>query len=112
MDEIWTFEERFWLAGVEHYETGMHPECIMAFPAPVGILTGASIVAALKDAPRWSSVEMEERQIIRPAPDAVVVAYRARAVRDGSPAYSAYCTSTYVRVRDGWRIVQHQQTPA
>lgn len=45
-------------------------------------------------------------------PATVTVAYRARATRDGSPTYSAYCTSTCVRIQDGWRLVQHQQTPA
>jgi hypothetical protein len=112
MDEVWDLEERFWLAGIDHFQAEMHPDCIMAFAAPVGILTGPSIVASLQGAPRWSSVDLGERHVLRPMPDTVVVAYHARATRDGSPAYSAYCTSTYIRAQDGWRLVQHQQTPA
>ena len=112
MDEIWSLEERFWLGGVDAFRRHMHPECTMAFQAPVGILTGAGIVASLKEAPRWASVEMDERHVSRPASDAVVLAYRARAFRDGSPPYGAYCTSVYVRLQDRWQLVQHQQTPA
>ena len=112
IDEIRDLEERFWLAGIDHFQAGMLPDCIVAFPGPVGILTGPSIVAGLEGAPRWSSVDIGERQVLRPMPDTVVVAYHARATRDGSPAYSAYCTSTYVRAQDGWRLVLHQQTPA
>ncbi len=57
MDEIWDLEERFWLAGIEHFQAEMHPDCIMALPAPVGILSGASIVAAVLHAAKRSCSE-------------------------------------------------------
>lgn len=111
-EELWSLEERFWTGGVEHYERALDPECVMAFPPPAGIMVGRGIVEGLKGAPRWSSVTMADRRLARPSADIGVLAYRAKGVRDGAPAYEAYCSSTYRRTSDdGWLLVQHQQTP-
>ena len=110
--DLWSLEEQFWTSGTEHYDRVLDPECVMAFPAPAGILAGHRwIVESLKDAPRWSSVAMSERHVTRFGADLTVLAYRARGVRDDTSPYQAYCTSTYRRAPDGWRLVQHQQTP-
>jgi len=109
--ELWSLEEQFWTGGEAHYERVLDPHCVMAFPAPAGILAGARIVDGLKGAPRWASVTMTERHVAHPAPDVSVLAYRARGQRAGAPAYEAYCSSTYRRAPGGWRLVQHQQTP-
>lgn len=110
--EIWTIEERFWSGGVHHYRAAMHPECVMAFQAPVGILAGPQIIESIESAPRWASLRMSERQMVHPVPDVVILAYQAEATRPDVPPYSAYCTSTYVRTGDEWRLVQHQHSPA
>jgi hypothetical protein len=110
-DEIWSLEEGFWTAGPEHYETAMHPDCVMAFQAPVGIISGSRIVEALEGMPRWQAVSMKERQAAWPSAETVVIAYEASGERGRSSPYRAYCTSTYVRTADGWRLIQHQQTP-
>ncbi len=111
-DEAWRAEERFWFGGAEHFREALDPACVMAFPAPVGIMQGAGIAESLADAPRWSSLDMTDRHVARPAPDLLVLAYKARGIRDGAVPYLAYCTSTYRRDGGGWRLVQHQQTPA
>ena len=112
MDEqrIWAIERQFWLGGIEHFETNMVPGCLMVFPEPVGILTGTRITEGLRGAPRWSSVEFSATEFSRIA-DAVVLAYRAVGRRAASPEYRALCSSTYLRHDDGWRLIQHQQTP-
>ena len=62
--------------------------------------------------PRWSSVELTERQVARPQEGLIVVAYKAHASLDGGDDYEAHCTSTYRRLgHEEWRVVQHQQTP-
>lgn len=111
-EEAWRAEERFWTGGQDHHRDALDPECVMAFPAPAGIVAGPAIAESLAGAPRWSSVEMAERRVGRPSADLLVFAYRARGLRDGSAApYGAYCTSTYCRNGGGWRLIQHQQTP-
>jgi hypothetical protein len=110
-EEAWRAEERFWTGDRDHYRDALDPECVMAFPAPAGIIRGPGIARSLAGAPRWSSVEMAERHVGRPAADLFVLAYRARGLRDGAAPYAAYCTSTHRRDGDRWRLVQHQQTP-
>ena len=112
-DEAWCMERAFWTGGAEHYRDALDPACVMAFPAPAGIIAGPGIAESLAGAPRWSSVGMSEAHVARPADGLLVLAYKAKGERDGAAPYTAHCTSTYRRADDGrWRLVQHQQTPA
>jgi hypothetical protein len=110
-DEAFEMERRLWTGDEAVYRDAVDDACVMAFPAPAGILTGPRIVQSLKAAPRWSSIDMAELLIARPARDLLVLAYRAEARRTGASSYSAYCTSTYFNAENRWRLVQHQQTP-
>jgi hypothetical protein len=111
----WEIERRLWLDGPIAYAAHVDPECVMVFPAPVGVLTGPAIAESLTGAPRWAEVEMEDAHLARPADDLAVLAYRADARRAGGDAggepYRAWCTSTYRRVHGTWALLQHQQTP-
>ena len=109
-DLLWHRERRLWLEGVDAFKAIVHPDCIMAFAAPIGIMKGKAIIESLKNAPRWTEVEMS-LQTSSHTGDATVLAYFAKAHRAGSSDYLAYCTSTYMREGDEWRVVQHQQTP-
>lgn len=111
-DDAWRMEERFWTGGTGQYREALDPRCVMAFPAPAGIIAGADIVRSLANAPRWSSVDMADKHLERLGADLMVLAYKAHGRREGAAAYEAYCTSTYRRDADRWRLVQHQQTPA
>jgi hypothetical protein len=77
--------------------------------APAGIITGPDIARSLKDAPRKAAVEMTNQHVRRSSPDVLVLAHKA--TREGADPYAAYCTSTYRRESDRWRLIQHQQTP-
>jgi hypothetical protein len=111
-EEALGMERVFWTSDADHCRRAIDPSCIMAFPAPTGIMSGPEIVRSLADTPRWSSVVMTETHFARPAPDLLVLAYRAEGRRDGLPPYRAYCTSTYRLSGRRWLLVQHQQTPA
>ena len=111
-DEACAMEQEFWTSGEEHCREAIDPACVMAFPAPAGIIAGPEIVRSLADAPRWSSVSMVETRVARPAGDLLVLAYRAEGRRERAAPYVAYCTSTYRRSGGRWRLIQHQQTPA
>ena len=111
-EEAWAMERAFWTGGAERYREAIDPACVMAFPAPAGIVAGPEIVRSLADAPRWASVRTIEPQVARPGDDVLVLAYKAEGRREGAAPYVAYCTSTYRRSGGRWRLVQHQQTPA
>ena len=103
----WADEEAWWTLGTAEARRRAHPSCVMAFAH--GVLQGEAIFAALDAAPRWQEVVMTDRRVVE-GEDAVVLAYRARARRNGEAPYEAFCTSTWVRQNDGWRLIQHQQT--
>jgi len=108
--EIWTIEELLWTGGTDAYRRRMSPLCLMVFPG-VGILKGEEILDALAHAPRWSEVRMEGRTLIE-ADGLISLAYTAHAQRDGDAPYHAFCGSTWRDTPEGWRVFQHQQTPA
>jgi len=108
--ELWDTERSLWLEGVDAYDRHLATEAVMVF-GPIGIMDRKAILASLKDAPRWSHVELSQRTTISPSPDVTVFAYGAEAKR-GDETYSALCSSTYLRIGQDWWLAQHQQTPA
>lgn len=111
-DRIWSFEESLWTADAEHYRESIDDNCLMVLPAPPFVMSGAQAIDAVIATPRWTTVELSERQVSRPHEGLIVVAYHAHAERDGATPYDAHCTSTYRWIEHGvWRVVQHQQTP-
>ena len=106
--EIWTVEEILWTGGTDAYRRRMAPLCLMAFPG-IGVLKGDEVLDALTEAPRWSEVKMEGRNMIE-TDGLIVLAYTAHAQRDGDSPYHAVCSSTWRETPNGWRIIQHQQS--
>ena len=110
-DRIWRFEEKLWLGDAETYRKLIDDECVMALPAEPYVYTADSAIAAVANTPRWSSVEFTERKVQRPEEGLIVIAYKAKAARDGE-AYEAYCTTSMRRrAHEDWLVVQHSQLP-
>ena len=111
-ERVWAFEESLWTADAEHYRESIDDECLMVLPSPPFVFTGEQSIQAVTNTPRWSRVELSDRRVSRPQEGLIVVAYTARAEREGAGSYEAHCTSTYRRLgHEEWRVVQHQQTP-
>jgi hypothetical protein len=110
-DEIWRLEGRFWLEGESFYEAHLAEQCVMAFPAPAGVLDAKKVRTSLKGVPRWTSVTMSDGVVAQPDAATLIVGYRAVGHRPGRAGYAAFCTSTYRRNGETWKLVQHQQTP-
>ena len=111
-NRIWSFEESLWTADAQHYRESIDDECLMVLPTPPFVMSGSQAIEAVAHTPRWSTVELSERQVARPQEGMIVIAYKARAQRDGMTPYEAHCTSTYRRLApEQWRVIQHQQTP-
>lgn len=109
---VWAFEESLWTGDAAHYEASIDPECLMVLPQPPFVLKSQAAIQAVIDTPRWTKVEISGGQIARPQEGLIVIAYSARATREGEPPYEAHCTSVYRRLsHEEWRVIQHQQTP-
>ncbi len=110
-DRVWSFEKSLWTGDADHYRELVDDECLMVLPQPPFVLSGAQAIEAVADTPRWSAIEIADGRIARPQEGLIVIAYGAKATRDGE-TYEAHCTSTYRRLsHEQWRVVQHQQTP-
>ncbi len=109
---VWKFEESLWTADAEHYRHSIDEQCLMVLPELPFVMSGGEAIEAVTNTPRWTKVELGDKRVSRPQEGLIVIAYKARAEREGTPPYEAYCTSTYRRLgHDEWRVVQHQQTP-
>jgi hypothetical protein len=111
-NRVWSFEEGLWTGDAAHYRELIDDECLMVLPAEPFVMTGEASIEAVSNTPRWSHVDISQRQIARPQEGLIVIAYLAKAKRDKGDGYEAYCTSTYRRLsHDKWRVVQHHQMP-
>ena len=109
---VWAFEESLWTADAEHYRESIDDQCLMVLPKPPFVMSGQQAIEAVSSTPRWSKIELTERQVARPQEGMIVVAYKANASLEDGEDYVAHCTSTYRRLgHEEWRVVQHQQTP-
>ena len=108
--ELWEQEKRFWRGTAEFYGNTLTEDALMVFPGMA--LTKNAAVESIGAAARWTSVDFNDRRIIRLSADAVLLHYKASARRAGDEKpYQPLCTSGHV-IRDGaWKLVFHQQTP-
>lgn len=111
-NRIWEFERSLWTGSGEHYHELIDDEALLVVPAPPFILEGQAAAEAMASTPRWGSVDFSDQQVKRPQEGLIVIAYKARASRDGHEPYEAHCTTVIRRLdHEVWRVVQHQQTP-
>ena len=105
-DNRWADEESWWTMGAGEAWRRMHPSCVVVLPQ--GLMQGAEVLAWLNAGPRSTKVWLAERLMVE-TEDCVVLAYRATAARPGGET-EALCSSTWVRQKDDWQLIQHQQT--
>jgi hypothetical protein len=111
-ERIWSFEQSLWIGDAEHYRASIDEQSLMVLPAPPYILKGGQAVEAVSNTPRWKTVELTDRQVMRPQEGLIVIAYTAHASSPDQKPYEAHCTTTFRRLaHEDWRVVQHQQTP-
>lgn len=106
--DCWATEQIFWTGSAAEAIRRLDEAAVMVF-APTGILQGRAIASRLGGAPRWDSIVMDQRHVTE-SDDVTILAYRATAMREGI-TYRAFCSSTWIRRDDGWRLIAHQQTP-
>lgn len=105
-DNRWADEEALWTMGAGEAWRRMHPSCIVV--RPEGAIQGAEVLALLNAGPRATKVWLTERLMVE-TEDCVVLAYRATVARQGRET-ELLCSSTWVRQKDDWQLIQHQRT--
>ena len=104
----WAIEENFWLEGPDFYRAHLGENAEMWFPDRSAPLKGEAILDALKNVPRWEAVVFSHQDMVV-ADDRITLRYRATARREGSAAYKAHCTTTYLRDSGVLRLIEHRQ---
>lgn len=105
-DNRWADEEAWWTMGAGEAWRRMHPSCVLVLPE--GLRQGSEVLAWLNGGPRFAKAWLTERLMVE-TEECVVLAYRATATRQGGDA-EALCSSTWVRHKDDWQLIQHQRT--
>jgi ketosteroid isomerase-like protein len=113
-DELLDLEEKGWQAlssgrGAEFYDAFMTDDAVMVLP--FAVLDRAGTVAAMRDAPPWSTHTLEDVRVVALGESGAAIVYKATAQREGQPVYRALMSTTYVRQDDEWLVAIHQQTP-
>jgi hypothetical protein len=110
--ELWKVEEEFWRGDDAYYEKALAPNATMVFPVPAGIMDRVSTVQAIRNAPRWHTVEFCDTQCLSAAGQTRILVYRVVAKRSQDQvSYEALCSSVYVQIENTWQLLLHQQTP-
>jgi hypothetical protein len=118
MQDLIDLEQQGWRAlstegsaGSNFYADLLRADAVMLFPGGLRITGRDQILASLGNQP-WQSFRIEDPQVLRLSDDAATVVYKVTAQRQGSPAYMALVSSTYVRDEASWQLALHQHTPA
>lgn len=111
-DYLFGLEERFWIEGPDYYDSHLAAAAIMVFPEPTGVLLKDEIASSLGAATRWAEVALEEHRLLELDASAVMLSYKATALRPGAEPYIARASSAYVFDGHAWKLAFHQQTPA
>ena len=114
--ELLDLERRGWRAlatsgeaAAAFYGEVLATDALFLLPGGMVIDDRAQVVEAMTGPP-WSSFELADERVVPLGAGSAVVAYRARARREGND-YEALFASTYVQERGAWKLAVHQQTP-
>lgn len=109
--ELLRLEREFWSGGARAYLQNVDEDCLVAFTSMAGVTSREEIAKTVGDSQRWENLELDAKGILKPREDVAILTYRASATRGDHETYRALVSSGYVRRKDGWKLMFHQQTP-
>ena len=111
-DDVLVLERRFWTEGggdPAFWRTHFASEGLVALS--FGVMDKDQTVDAMGRAQPWRAVEMTDPRVRSLGDHAVLLTYRADAVREDDSTYAAVVGSVYVRYDGDWQLAFHQQSP-
>jgi hypothetical protein len=115
MDELIELERAGWTSlcngtGDDFYGQTMTSDGVMVL-ANGTVMARDDVVAALGQAPPWSSYDMDDIQVVRIGEDSAALVYVGTGHRDGEPPFVGVMSSVYVKRNGRWKLALYQQTP-
>jgi hypothetical protein len=96
--------------GADFYGELMTDDGVMVL-ANGAVMDRAAVVESLRQAPPWSSFEIDDVRLVRTGADGAALVYLGTAYRDAEqPAFVGLMSSVYRLVEDQWRLALYQQT--
>jgi hypothetical protein len=106
-------ERRFWLQGAgapDFWRTHFADDGLVALP--LGIMDKSETVDAMVHGQRWTNVDLRDVRVVPITDSSAILTYEAAATRlDETRVYRAIVGSLYVRKKDAWQLMFHQQSP-
>lgn len=102
-------ELALWLEGADAYRRHLADAAIIVTPGAT--LDRDATIAAIERSARWREVERHDERILTLGSGAMLIHYRAEAVREDGTGYAALVSSLYEPAEGRPMLVFHQQTP-
>lgn len=116
LEELLALEHDGWRALCEGRGAAFYGELMTSDGVMVlvdgSVLRRDQVVDSLDAGPAWDRYEISMPWLVPVGPGAAALVYRATAVRDGSPPFTALMSSVYCRVDGSARLALYQQTTA
>jgi hypothetical protein len=115
MDELMELERAGWASlcdgtGDDFYGRTMSGDGLMVL-ANGTVMSRDDVVAALGQAPPWSSYEMDDVRVVPIGNDSAALVYVGTGHRDGEDEpFVGVMSSVYVKREGQWQLVLYQQT--
>ncbi|HWK67120.1 MAG TPA: hypothetical protein VNS34_19515 [Rhizobiaceae bacterium] len=111
IDELLALEREFWTGGRRFFEENTDNECLVAFSSEMaGVMENKDLAATVDEGRRWKVLDLDLKGTVQPSDNVFLLTYEAKAMRAGGEEYHALVSSGYVRRREGWKMMFHQQT--
>jgi hypothetical protein len=114
-DDLVALERAGWDAlcsgdGADFYADLMTEDALMVL-AHGQVLDRTAVADSLREAPPWDGYRIDDARLVTTGDGSAALVYRATAGRAGSEPFTALMTSSYVRLRERWRLALYTQTP-
>jgi hypothetical protein len=114
-DDLVVLERAGWDAlcsgdGADFYTDLMTGDALMVL-AHGQVLDRTAVADSLREAPPWDGYRIDDARLVTTGDGSAALVYRATARRAGSEPFTALMTSSYVRLRERWRLALYTQTP-
>jgi hypothetical protein len=113
-DDLMALERAGWDAlcsgaGADFYADLMTEDGLMVL-AHGQVLDRTAVAGSLREAPPWDDYRIDDTRLVTTGDRSAALVYRATARRAGAEPFTAWMTSSYVRLRGPWRLALYTQT--
>ena len=113
-EELLKIEKGLWTNNADLYKDSLVPEALLVF-AETGVIDRETAVNAImqenKTGRKWAEAAFEDVKLLKIDSDTAILNYTSKSRwANDEKINKALATSIYVRRKEGWKLILHQQT--